>query len=227
MNPLMIVLAVLPAVFLLVFIYRKDTVEKEPAGLLLNLFALGALTIITALLMETGANTLLLLFLPSDSLIYKLIDNFLVIALIEEAGKYVVLKTRTWKNPHFNYMFDAVVYAVVVSMGYAMVENILFLLNGSLELAIARALLSVPGHAIFGVYMGYFYGLAKRAERMGDTNRCLSNLRYALIAPVIIHGLYDFFITAGLTFVFFAFEIAITILAVRHTNRLSKEDAPV
>ena len=227
MNPLMMVLAVLPAAFLLVYIYVKDKHEKEPLGLLASLFVLGALTTVSAMVVETTFGSLAGMILPPDSIPYKFIENFFIVAATEEAGKYVVLRLRTWKSPEFNYTFDAVVYAVVVSLGFATLENILYLLNGSLETAIARAVLSVPGHAIDGVFMGFFYGVAKHAQRMGDNKRCSTNLWLALIAPIVIHGLYDFFISVELLVVFLAFEVVITVIAVKYINRLSKDSVPL
>lgn len=227
MSTFTLVLAVLPAIFLFVYIYIKDTYEKEPFGLLASLFALGALTTISALAVELFLGAIVGAVLPSTTLTYNFIENFFVIAATEEVGKYVVLRLRTWKSPHFNYTFDAVVYAVVVSLGFATVENVFYLMDGSLTTAVARALLSVPGHAIDGVFMGFFYGLAKRAQRMGDGPRCSRNLWMALIAPIVVHGLYDFFVSMGLVFVFLVFEIVITIVAVLYINRLSKENVPL
>ena len=227
MNAIMLVLAILPAAFLLIYIYVKDVHEKEPIGLLASLFVLGALTTFSSMIVEVAYDTVASLVLPPDSIPFKLIDNFLIVAATEEVGKYVVLRWRTWKSPEFNYTFDAVVYAVVVSLGFATLENIFYLMDGSFTTAVARALLSVPGHAIDGVFMGFFYGIAKHAQRMGDNKRCSTNLWLALIAPIIIHGLYDFFISAELLVVFLAFEIVITVIAVKYINRLSKDSIPL
>ena len=227
MSAFMLVLAVLPAAFLLVYIYKKDVHEKEPIGLLASLFVLGALTTISSMIVEVACDSFASLILSPDSIPYMLIENILIVAATEETGKYVVLRLRTWKSPEFNYTFDAVVYAVVVSLGFATLENIFYLVDGSLTTAVARAILSVPGHAIDGVFMGFFYGVAKHAQRMGDNKRCSTNLWLALIAPVIIHGLYDFFISAGLFVVFLAFEVVITVVAVKYINRLSKDSVPL
>ncbi|MBR3225908.1 MAG: PrsW family intramembrane metalloprotease [Atopobiaceae bacterium] len=227
MSPLIMVLAVLPAVFLIIYIYKKDKHDKEPFGLLASLFVLGALTTISSMIVEVAFGSIAGMILPPDSIPYKFIENFFIVAATEEVGKYVVLRLRTWKSPEFNYTFDAVVYAVVVSLGFATLENILYLMNGSLETAIARAVLSVPGHAINGVFMGFFYGVAKHAQRMGNNKRCSTNLWLALIAPVIIHGLYDFFISIEMFVPFLAFEVVITVIAVKYINRLSKDSVPL
>lgn len=226
MNPLILVLAVLPAAFLIVYIYKKDKHDKEPFGLLASLFVLGALTTISSMGIELLYDTFASAIIPKGSLPYKLIENFLIVAATEETGKYVVLRLRTWKSPEFNYTFDAVVYAVVVSLGFATLENIFYLLEGDLTIAVARGLLSVPGHAIDGTFMGFFYGMAKHAQRMGNNKHCSRYLWLALIAPILIHGLYDFFISTELLVVFLAFEVVITVVAVKYINRLSRDSVP-
>ncbi|MBR4211806.1 MAG: PrsW family intramembrane metalloprotease, partial [Oscillibacter sp.] len=158
------------------------------------------------------------------------VDNFIMTALVEEGGKYFVLKRVTWRSPEFDYVFDGIVYAVVVSLGFATIENILYLLDGDLSTAIMRAVFSVPGHAIDGIYMGSFYGLAKRFDTTGHPRKCRASLRRALWVPVLIHGFYDFCLSAEdavLIGVFLVFEIVITILAFRRVRKFSREDAPV
>lgn len=223
----MLVLAILPAVVLMTYVYRKDTIEKEPLGLLLVLFLLGALASIPIVVGEMLFESVVLSGLYEGSLLYIILENFLGVALVEELGKYFVLKSRTWKSAHFNFLFDAIVYAVVASLGFATLENVLYLMDGSISTAIGRAILSVPGHAIDGVFMGCYYGLAKRDERMGNARGVKTNLRLALLVPVLVHGTYDFFISTGWLLLFFAFEIVVTAAAVARVRRVSKEDAPV
>ena len=107
----MLLLAVIPAVVLFAYIYGKDTTEKEPPKLLLSLFLLGALTTAGASIIEIATSSLLSMFLSPNSTIYQLIENFLLVAFVEELGKYLALRARTWNDPQFNYTYDAVVYA--------------------------------------------------------------------------------------------------------------------
>lgn len=223
----MLVMAILPAVVLMTYVYRKDTIEKEPLGLLLTIFLLSALASIPIVAGELLFESVVLSGLYEGSMLYIILDNFLGVALVEELGKYLVLKSRTWKSAHFNYLFDAVVYAVVASLGFATLENVFYLMSGSLSTAIARAIFSVPGHAIDGVFMGCYYGLAKRDERMGNVRGAKANLRLALLVPVLVHGAYDFFISSGWYLLFLAFEVVVTAAAVARVRRISKEDAPV
>lgn len=223
----MIVLALLPAVVLLVMIYKADKKEKEPFGLLLKLFLFGVLSTISAMVLESVGCEILEVFFDPEDLIYIIIENFFIVALAEEIGKYLVVKKIAWKHPAFNYTFDAVVYAVFASLGFAAFENIMYLIDETLSTALMRGVLAVPGHAIDAVFMGYFFGLAKRYEAVGDKKRSKSNLKKALWVPVFTHGFYDFCLSVDYFFmlvVFLVFEIFITIYAIRMIKKLSRED---
>lgn len=111
MTLLLILLAVLPTIFMIVFIYYKDSYEKEPVGLLVSLFALGMAGTIPAVAYETAGDAFIGLFFYKNSGIYNLISAFLGVALVEEGVKFIALYFRTWKNPNYNYKFDGIVYA--------------------------------------------------------------------------------------------------------------------
>ena len=226
----MVVLAIIPSIILFIFIWRSDKTEKEPVSLLVKLFAFGALTIVSAIVLGNLGDLLIRFVIVPGSLIYLLIDNFLLTALIEEGGKYIVLKKTTWNHPAFNHTFDAVVYAVCASLGFATLENIFFLLDGDLILAISRGLLSVPGHVAYAIFMGYYYGMAKLAAVSDDDNRCRYYLRKAVWIPVVLHGLYDFCLSTGqdiLIVFIILFEIVLSVIAIRKAMKLSKEDRPI
>ncbi len=221
-------LAVIPSIILFSVVWKNDTIEKESPGLLIKLFVLGALTIIPATILElAGAQVLGWFIKDTTSLRYIFLENFITVALVEEFGKYFVLKKVTWKNREFNYTFDGVVYAVVVSLGFATIENILYLIDQGIGLAIARALLSVPGHVIDAVFMGYYYGLARYSHGMGDTAKEKAHLRNALLVPVVLHGFYDFCLSSEnwiFYLLFVAYEIVITVMAISQFKKLSKND---
>lgn len=215
----MLLLAVLPAFFLLRYVNKMDKTEKEPRGLLIRLFIGGALTTITAVLFGTILGFFNLF--DEETVPYLIFDNFIATALVEEGGKYFVMKKLTWKNSEFNYTFDAVVYAVTVSLGFATLENILYVMDGDIVTALMRAVLAVPGHAIDGVFMGYYYGMAKLK---GRTNPKI------LLIPVIMHGFYDFCLESDSTLMlllFFVYEIFITVKAVKKVKNLSAADTAV
>ena len=226
---LLLFLALLPAVLLIIYIYCKDKVEKEPLSLLSLLFILGGLTTIPAAISELAFGELNKLFFTEGSVTFMLIEDFLIVALSEEAGKFLVMKLLTWRSRHFNFTFDAVVYAVVASLGFAAFENVVYVLSGNVGTAIMRGLLAVPGHAIDGVFMGCYYGIARKCKALGDENGAKRNLFKSLAVPVITHGFYDFCLDVSSTsgiflLVFFAFEIIVTVAAVKKVNKLSRTD---
>ena len=226
---MLMALSVIPSIILFAIVWKFDTVEKEPPKLLWKLFFFGALTIISASVIGLLGQYLLLggVFPDEKSYIYLFIDNFILTALVEEGGKFFVLKKVTWKNKEFNYTFDAVVYAVVVSLGFATFENILYVFDGGIGTALARAVLSVPGHVIDAVFMGYFYGLARYAQGAGDRAKEKSYLFMSLFIPVVMHGFYDFCLSAdrGIFYILFVvYEILITVITIRQFIKLSKND---
>ena len=189
---LLFYLSILPAIILGKYVYTRDKVEKEPAPLLVKLFLLGiaaiALTLFISLIVE--------LFFPSfrdepHGILNILIYYFFGIALIEEFSKWIMLYLGSWNNDNFDYQYDGLIYAVFVSLGFATVENIMYVSSGGLIIAIFRAILSVPGHVFFAVFMGYYYALAKKAERKKENGRRNKYLYFSLLVPMILHGIYD------------------------------------
>ncbi len=170
-NPILIAAAVIPAVFLLVHVYRADKLEKEPAPLLISLVLYGIAATFIALLLERFGSWLLGRYFPENSTPYNVLMYFGVVAFSEEGAKYFLLKRRTWNSAAFNCQFDGVVYAVFVALGFALWENISYVLMYGLSTALVRAVTAVPGHACFGVFMGVWYGLAKRLHGQGRTAR--------------------------------------------------------
>ncbi len=222
--------ALLPALLLMLYIRQKDKIEQEPLGLVLSIAALGALTTITATILEEIGETVLSIFLPQTSIVYTFLFYFVFVAGSEELGKFVVMKLRTWKSKEFNYTYDAVVYAVAASLGFAALENVLYVIQGGFGTALMRALTSLPGHTVFGVFMGLHYGLARRAAARGDQKTADRELRLSFLVPVLIHGFYDFCLSAEgwiWILIFFPFYILMVILAILKVKKLSKTDAPV
>ncbi len=224
----MFALSIIPSIILFAIVWKYDTVEKEPPALLWKLFFCGALTTISAVIIGLLGEGILNVFISDQSsLLYLFIDNFILTALVEEGGKYFVLKKITWKNREFNYTFDGVVYAVAVSLGFATLENILYVFENGVGTAITRAVFSVPGHVIDAVFMGYFYGLARYAEGVGEEKEVRMYLKEALLIPVVMHGFYDFCLsTDSMAFMllFFVYEIVITVITVKQFKKLSKTD---
>ena len=221
--------AVLPAVFLLSRVYKMDTIEREPWPLLRKLLLLGALSGIPAALAESLLTGVVRNVLTEGTVAYNLVFGFVVAALVEESFKFLFLYRFTFKSPEFNYRFDGVVYAVFVSMGFAILENILYVFQGGLGVAVTRALLALPLHAACGVYMGIAYGQQKVNSLYKPTSG-LSVARACLVTPVLIHGFYDFcaFMQTELfMIIFIVFVIVVFIVTLKQLKKASREDAPV
>ena len=226
-NPILIAAAVIPAIVLLRFIYKEDRLDKESPGLLLSLVLFGIIATFAALVSEQIGEAVLALIVPENTTAYNAIQNQDVVALSEEGFKYLLLKKRTWWSSEFNCQFDGVVYAVFVSLGFALWENISYVLMYGLGTAAVRAVTAVPGHACFGVFMGAFYGLAKRYDNFGDEWRSRRCRRFAVLVPVLLHGTYDFIATYeydGYAWVFVGFVALLFLAAYRMIKTLSRDD---
>ena len=227
LNPVLILAAIVPAIWLLIRIYRADRLEKEPVGLILSLVLFGILSTVLATVTEYLGDIAIAYFYPEGTLPYDILLYFVVVAFSEEGFKYLLLKTRTWNHPAFNCMFDGVVYAVSVSLGFALWENIGYVLKYGMGAAIARALTAVPGHACFGVFMGAWYGSAKRRELEGDTVRAARCRFMAVLVPALLHGCYDFIAvrqTEELSWVFLVFVAGMFFVASRVVRHFSRSD---
>ena len=230
---LLLLIALLPAAALAVYIYRKDGIEHEPVQLLLRLAGFGALSCVPAALAEMGLTGVFrLLGVPTASYLGSFLNAFAMAALCEELCKFYFLKRYSWRHPAFDYQFDGIVYAVTVSLGFAALENVQYVLQYGFSTGLVRAVTSVPGHAIFGVFMGYYYGFAKLAFYEGDRAKEQHYQRLAVIVPLLLHGTYDFFAMTmafdeRFTLLFFAFLAALYLLGLQRVNRSAKEDRRV
>ena len=227
MNPILIAAAVIPAVLLLKKIYQADHLDKEPTRLLVNLVVLGVVSTALAIVAERLGAWILSLVLFEDTIAYQFFLYFVVVAVSEEGFKYLLLRQRTWKSPEFNCQFDAVVYATFVSLGFALWENISYVASYGLSTALVRAVTAVPGHACFGVFMGVFYGIAKKYENLGQSGTSRTFRILSVVVPVLLHGAYDFIAsvgTGGATTVFLVFVAVMFLAAYRLVVMMSRSD---
>lgn len=222
-------LAVLPSIILARHVLAYDRIEKEPAGLLILLFVMGALTCFPAGVLEGIFCGLVESMTDNVGTISRL-TYLLIVPLSEEGVKYLALRT-TRRNRNFNYTFDGIVYAVIVGLGFATLENILYVMDsGTLDVAIMRGLFSVPLHCTCAVFMGYYYGVARGQEVRGSRAESRRAYRLALVIPCIIHGIFDYgldtesllMLIGLLVFVFLVF-----VSAVRQVRVASANDTPI
>lgn len=209
----MLLLAFVPGIVLFLAVWKFDKVEKESPKLLLKLFVSGVLVMLLDILIRTaGLRALEGFYDGSSILLFKFIDIFLLAALIEEGGKFLVLRILTWKNREFNYTFDALVYAVTVSVGFLTAENITYLIKYGSSLNPVRLLLPILSQVLISVLMGYFFGMAKLSDSNGDAAGRKIGLLEAVIIPVMLHGLHELCVSTGETLFIVLFVIYVVVL---------------
>lgn len=186
-NLLFISLA--PILIIAFYIYSRDKYEKEPLSFLLRALFAGVLTVLPVVLIEK------LLSIPAEhmeGLSNVAYTAFIVAALTEEGMKFIAFYFFFWKNRNFNERFDGIVYAVFIALGFAGIENLLYVFTGGYSVGIIRALTAVPAHALFGIVMGYYFGMAKY-----NPDRRTFYIILAFFFPFVFHGLYDFLLMSN------------------------------
>lgn len=180
--------ATAPVITIIIYIYIKDKFEKEPKLLLLYNFLFGA---IASILISSILYFLYDILLPHPdrlNVFHQFLKAFFMVGLVEEFSKYIIVRYYAQPKKAFNEPFDGIIYAVMVSMGFAFVENLLYIFDGGIQVALIRAITAIPAHAVFAIIMGYFMGIAKFSNHKIKWN--LIGLGLA----IIFHGAYDFFL---------------------------------
>lgn len=225
--------AVIPPLYLVKKIYRLDRIEPEPVTLLAILFCLGAASTIFAGYIEGFLKVAVLdkaFSIPEGTSIYTAIYFFLIVAWTEEGLKHFIMHHVTWKNPNFNYRFDAIVYSVTTSLGFAALENVGYVFTFGLGTALVRAVTSIPGHCIFGIFMGFYYGIAKQHYVHKRTGRSKFYMALSLIVPILLHGTYNYCASGKsplMVIIFWVYIIALQIISLFSIRAMAKRDRPL
>ena len=220
---LLLLIAILPVYLIGLYIYNKDT-EKESKRLLFKLFCFGIVACIPAVILEfvigsffdvnEGSNLFLMFFYI-----------FCSIAFVEEICKWLFVYKISYMHYEFDQIYDAIVYCVFLSLGFAAFENIFYILDGGFKIGLLRAVCSVPGHACFAIAMGNYLGFAKLAYFNKDKKVERKNLILSIVVPIILHGLYDFcLVTDNLLFLmlFLGILVFIYIYGIKTVKKMSK-----
>jgi protease PrsW len=184
-----IALALAPGIVICLYIFYRDIYNREPRFNLIISFILGCAAIIPAIYFERYFS-----YTADGSVAGVAIFTYAIVAFSEEFSKFIGLRLYSYNQKSFDEPLDGIVYGVVVSMGFATVENLLYVLRYAeigmgWDVGIKRAFLSVPAHASFGVVMGYFIGKAKF-----DPKNSFMLMVAGLLSAIILHGTYDFFL---------------------------------
>ncbi len=192
----LILAAVAPAILLLIIFYKVDRYNKEPLKLLLFLYFMGMVSVIPVLIVETILSALNI-FRFFDTDLMNLYDAMVVAGFTEELFKFGFVLLFAFRRKEFDEYLDGIIYCVFVSLGFATIENIFYVIEGSYSVAIMRAVLSVPAHMLFGVTMGYYLSFSKFS--LAQVNKTKYML-LALIVPIFIHGFYDYILMSRYQF---------------------------
>ena len=227
-NPI-IVLAGLPVIVILMYVYLKDR-NKEPIKLLAQFFGLGIASCFLVLIVDQIISP----FVPFMTEDYQKMDTlniflyaFLGVALIEEICKWIMVYFKGYNHKEFDEIYDIIVYSVCVSLGFAFFENITYILaseSGILYTAVIRGLSAVPGHACDAIFMGYYLSLAKQYSYKNDKSNEKKYIILSIIIPAILHGIYDYCLMSDLViliFVFLVFIIYLYIISIKKLKELS------
>ena len=206
MNARLFIIAITPAIAIIVGIYLSDRYDREPLKTLLLTYILGALAVIPTIFVEQ----FLSYFNVFPGVFGAFYTAFIVAGFTEEYFKRLVVLKTAYKTKYFNEKLDGIVYSVFSSMGFATVENVIYVVyrySYNPYIGLYRGVLSVPAHGVFAVTMGYYLSLAKFSQEEGRKKR---NYRKSLYMPIIFHGIFDFILMANipqLTIIFLPYVV--------------------
>lgn len=222
--------ALLPVFIILRYVWKLDRYEREPINFVLKAVLFGAIFSLPVAFIERFMVGMLSNFFSVETVEYGLAENIVCVGLIEELSKLLAFMFVVWNNKNFDHRYDGIVYGVAVSLGFAGLENILYVFNFGTQVSIGRAIFAIPGHATFGVFMGYYLSRAKHCEIKGNWFGKFFFLIFAITFPTVIHGIYDFLLSsqardAGFTYGFFiVFVLVLDFIAWRKIKHEFKTD---
>jgi protease PrsW len=202
-----------PSLALLSYFYLKDEYETEPISMVLKTFIFGAMLVLPIMFIQY-------VLTEERVLIGPFAHAFLATGLLEEFFKWFILFFTIYSHVEFDEHYDGIVYGAAVSLGFATVENILYLFANGLHTAFGRAVLPVSSHALFGVIMGYYLGRGK----FSSDRQKKKWIGYSLAVPVILHGMYDYIlmIIDNWTFLIIPFMVYLWWLGLRKVKKARK-----
>lgn len=220
-------IAVFPVIFLLYFVHKKDP-HPEQMKFLMKIFGLGCLSAIPVLFCEMFYDRVLQI--PDNYGSFALFWNtFWGIAFVEETFKWVAMFAMSYRSKKFDETYDGIVYGAFSSMGFACIENLLYVVLGfSVVTGILRAITAVPGHFCYGVIMGYFMSKARYNKESGKSG--IIYILLSILVPTALHALYDYLILDGTgpdILIWFVLIIAMFISCFILIIKAAKNNAPI
>ena len=218
----LVIIALAPGIAIAVYIYLRDKYEPEPIRLLMISFLYGGISLVLALGITLVINEFITIH--ERDLQEQVVHAFLMVALVEESCKFLFVRGILYRDKNFNEPFDGIVYSVMVGMGFATAENIIYVINFGGGAGILRMFTAIPAHALFAILMGYFLG---RAKFVTSGSGFFSFM--ALLVATIVHGIYDYFLfisfIPGIWIVSFI-TLAVALLLARKAMVMHTEASP-
>ena len=232
-TSILLFFSLLPIVLILVTIYNLDK-SKEPLILLLIFFVLGILSCFAVV----EISKLLEFFLPlmgksskDLNFIEIIIYAFVGVALVEEFCKWIVTYVIGYNNKEFDEVYDIIVYSVFMALGFAFFENILYIFHiGELQVAILRAILAVPAHASYAIFMGYYLSLAKQEKINNNRKKEFKYTILSILVPTLLHGIYDYCLMSNKTIlmgIFILFIILLDVFSIKKVKDMLSENQSI
>lgn len=213
----LLITAVTPGIALGLIFYLFDRHDREPIRVLLKVFMLGIISVIPTIIVEN----LLISFNIFGGIFGAAYTAFIVAGFTEESMKRRVVLKHVYNNPVFNEKLDGIVYCVMSALGFATIENIMYVVfrfSDVESIGLYRAILSVPAHMLFAVTMGYYLSLAKFSATP-EQNRYY--FKKSLTIPVILHGIFDFILMSGIELLMLLFIPFVIFLWVTNLKKLN------
>ena len=229
---ILLILATIPVLTILLVVYIKDK-NKEPLSLLIKLFLSGFLSCVLVLIISKAISFLPFMkgTLNEKSFLDVLLYAFLGVALIEEFCKWVMTFFIGYHHKEFDEVYDIIVYAIFVSLGFAFVENIIYVIQiSNIKTALLRAISAVPSHACDAVFMGYYLSVAKQYSNRKKKQKESFYIILSIVIPTILHGIYDFCLMSGiriLVIIFIVFVVYLYTFSLMRLLRVSRNNRKV
>ena len=223
---LLFLLALLPVLILGFYTYSKDR-SKEPKRLLLKLFIGGFGSVVLTLIISLIFKIVFPIFNgepTSFGMLGLFLYTFINVAFVEEISKFIIAYKIGYNNKEYDQLYDMIVYTVFVTLGFAWIENLLYVYDGGVSTAIIRMLFAVPGHAADAVFMGYYLSFAKLADVNKNKKLKKKYVFLSIFIPTILHGTYDFLIYSQnglLILFFFVFTLILFIIARKKLKQMA------
>ena len=218
-------LAIIPCILMAFIIYKNDKKEKEPIREIVKAFIMGMAAIFLTLFLSSvfGFDVVVV---NNSSFGELILYSFVYIALVEELSKFLFSYLFVRKNENFNYLFDGIVYFVCVSLGFALIENLLYAVDGDLYTTLLRGFTAIPAHVFFGITSGYYYVLYMR-NKFNNKKGYRVYLLLSILFPILLHGFYDFCILIDhpiFTYIYVMFMVVLYYISINKIEKLKEKD---